>query len=341
MSAPMKVLRGAAILIAVLVVALLAYALANALYTTRPVGFQKILAADGGGAPLAIGVWYPTDGRPWPTTMLGGNLMSVAGDAPVAGSALPFVVISHGNGGGPGSHVDLALALAQQGFVVAAPMHTGDNFADQSAVGSARWLVDRNRHMRAAIDHMLTVWPARDRIDAGRVGAFGFSAGGFTALTAIGGVPNLQGLASHCSTAPEFVCKLLAEARSPLLTPSEAPPPGAFARDARIRAAAIAAPGLGFTFMPNGLANVSVPVQLWSGDADQNVPTSSNAGPVAKALASRAELRDVPGAGHFAFLAPCGLFGPPVLCRDANDFDRRRFHAQMNAAVVKFFEEKL
>jgi predicted dienelactone hydrolase len=62
---------------------------------------------------------------------------------------------------------------------------------------------------------------------------------------------------------------------------------------------------------------------------------------VAKALASRAELRDVPGAGHFAFLAPCGLFGPPVLCRDADSFDRQRFHAQMNEAVVKFFQAKL
>jgi predicted dienelactone hydrolase len=337
----MKVLRVAGVVIALLVVTLLAYALSNALYTTRPVGFQSVQAADAGSTPLAMGVWYPTDGTPLPTTLLGVNLMSVARDARVAGSALPLVLISHGNGGGPGSHVDLALALAQQGFVVVAPLHTGDNFADQSAVGSARWLVDRSRHVHAAIDHMLNVWPAHAQIDAGRVGVFGFSAGGFTALTVIGGVPNLQGLASHCGTAPEFVCKLLAEARSPLLNPSEAPPTGAFARDARIKAAAIAAPGLGFAFVPNGLADVTAPVQLWSGDADQNVPTSSNAGPVAKALASRAELRDVPGAGHFAFLAPCGLFGPPVLCRDANSFDRQRFHAQMNEAVVKFFQAKL
>lgn len=337
----MKVLRVAGAAIAAVVAALLTYALANALYTTRPVGFQWVQAPDAGSTPLVMGVWYPADGRPLPTTLLGTNLMSVDRDAPVVGTALPLVVISHGNGGGPGSHVDLALALAQQGFVVVAPMHTGDNFADQTAVGSARWLVDRTRHMRSAIDYMLVVWPAHDRIDAARIGAFGFSAGGFTTLTVIGGTPDLQGLASHCRTAPEFVCKLLAESGSPLLNPVEATAPGAFARDPRIKAAAIAAPGLGFTFLPNGLASVSVPVQVWSGDADQNVPTSSNAGPVAKALAGRAEFHEVPGAGHFAFLAPCGLFGPPVLCRDANGFDRKRMHAQMNAAVVKFFQDKL
>jgi predicted dienelactone hydrolase len=223
----MKALRIAGVVIALSAVTLLAYVLANALYTTRPVGFQQIQAADAGSTPLAMAVWYPTDGRPLPTTLLGVNLMSVASDGSVAGSALPLVVISHGNGGGPGSHVDLALALAQQGFVVVAPLHTGDSFTDQSAVGSSRWLVDRTRHIHSAIDHMLNVWPARDQIDAGRIGAYGFSAGGFTALTAIGGAPDLQGLASHCSANPEFVCKLLAEARSPLLNPADAPAPGA------------------------------------------------------------------------------------------------------------------
>ena len=84
-----------------------------------------------------------------------------------------------------------------------------------------------------------------------------------------------------------------------------------FPRDSRVKAAAIAAPGLRFTFVPDGLASVSVPVQLWTGNADQNVPTSTNAGPVGAALGTRAEIHEVPGAGHFSFLVPRGLFGPP------------------------------
>jgi hypothetical protein len=59
-------------------------------------------------------------------------------------------VLSHGNAGDPGSHADLALALADAGFVVAAPMQAGDNYLDQSAAGTSRWLGDRNRHVRAA-----------------------------------------------------------------------------------------------------------------------------------------------------------------------------------------------
>lgn len=90
-----------------------------------------------------------------------------------------------------------------------------------------------------------------------------------------------------------------------------------------------------------GLANVKVPVQLWTGGADQSVPTATNAGSVNAALGGQAQLHDVAGAGHFSFLVPCGLFGPPLLCRDASGFDRKRFHTEMNDAVVKFFQKEL
>lgn len=125
-------------MLGLLVGALLVYVLSNALYNKRPVGLQLVAAPDSSGKPIAIAVWYPTDARPFPTTLLGVNLLSVAGNAPVAGNALPLVVISHGNGGGPGSH------------------------ADQCAVSSARWLVERTRHVHSALDHLLGAWPSHD-----------------------------------------------------------------------------------------------------------------------------------------------------------------------------------
>jgi hypothetical protein len=124
-----------------------------------------------------VGVWYPTTARPRPTTLLGPLLMSVAPDGPVSGRNLPLVVISHGNGGGPGSHADLALALADSGYVVAAPMHPGDNYADQGAAGSVSLFSGRNRQLRATVDYMLGTWVGRDHIDPKRIGAFGLSAG--------------------------------------------------------------------------------------------------------------------------------------------------------------------
>ena len=163
----MKWIRRVLVVVAVLVCGLVGAALLTALRTEHPVGFQVARATDADGRPFAIGVWYPTEARPRPTTLLGPLLMDVAPDGPVSGRDLPLVVISHGNGGGVGSHADLALALADAGYVVAAPMHTGDNYADQSAVGSASWLSARNRQLRATVDYMLTNWQGHDRIDAG------------------------------------------------------------------------------------------------------------------------------------------------------------------------------
>jgi predicted dienelactone hydrolase len=76
--------------------------------------------------------------------------MGVARDAPIAGRDLPLVVISHGNGGGPQSHADLAMALANAGYVVAAIMHPGDNYADGSALGAVSFFSGRTRQLHTA-----------------------------------------------------------------------------------------------------------------------------------------------------------------------------------------------
>jgi predicted dienelactone hydrolase len=318
-----------------------ALAFATALRASRPVGFQVVRVDDPGNAPLAVALWYPTESRSWPTTLLGLVLMDVAPNSPVSGQALPLVVISHGNGGGPGSHADTAMSLAGAGFVVAAPLHPGDNYLDQSAVGSSRWLPDRSRDIRSTVDYILTGWSGRDHVAAQRIGVFGFSAGALTALTAIGAEPDLSLVASHCATTQEFACTLLREANSGMLAGGDAPAPTAFVHDERIRAAVVAAPGLGFTLSPTALSHIAVPVQLWSGDADTNVPYATNTGPVREALGALVEFHAVPGARHFSFLAPCGVLGPPLLCRDGQGFDRAAFHRSFNAQVTDFFRAKL
>lgn len=326
--------------VAVLMFGLVGVAYWAALRAERPVGFQVSRATDPDGKPFAVGVWYPTEARTWPTTLIGITLMDVARDSPIAGRDLPMVVISHGNGGGLQSHADLALALASAGHVVAAPMHVGDNFADQSAAGAATLYSHRTRQFRAAVEHMLTQWPGRDRVDPDRVGAFGFSAGGFTVLAAAGAQPDMRLVATHCAQSPEFVCDVLRHFKSPLLDgdssssePMQSTP--------RLKAAVLAAPGLGFTMSLAGLAGVQIPVQLWSGEKDERVPYATNARPIREALGSKVEFHSVPGAGHTSFLAPCRLLRPPELCSDPDGFDRRTFHATMNDQVLEFLKRHL
>ena len=63
------------------------------------------------------------------------------------------------------------------GFVVAALSHNGDSWRDPSNP-TAIW--ERPRQLKLLTDYMLGAWRDRGRIDANRVGAFGFSAGGLT-----------------------------------------------------------------------------------------------------------------------------------------------------------------
>lgn len=329
-----------------LVLLLLLLALGAALYFTalrseRPVGFEITQTQDDDGKPMPVGIWYPTEARPWPTTFLGPMLMEVARGAPLAGQGLPLVLISHGNGAGIPSHADLAMALASAGHVVAVPMHPGDNFADPSASGSATLFSGRNRQLRLTLDHVLKSWLGGTQIDPQRIGAFGFSAGGFTVLTAVGAKPDLRQLPGHCASADEFVCKVLKHYKSPLLDAAKVGAGTEFAGDPRIRAAVVAAPGLGFTLSAVGLAPVRVPVQLWSGDRDDKVPYASNAKFVREGLGERVDFRNVEGAGHFAFLAPCTLLKGPEFCQDPDQFDRPAFHARMNAEVVAFMARHL
>lgn len=326
---------------ALLICGLAGYALVTAMRTEHSIGFQIVQATDADGKPFPVGIWYPTQAHPWPTTVTSAGLMDVARDAPVSGRDLPLIVFSHGNGGGLGSHIDLALALASAGYVVAALTHAGDNYVDQSAVGSLSWLGGRTRELHAAVDYMLTTWQGHDSIDPARIGAYGFSAGGFTVLTAVGAQPDLRVIARHCAESPEFVCVILDAIKSPLLNADMPTMIDPFLPDVRIKAAAVAAPGLGFTMVPNGLANVHAPIQLWGAEHDVNVPYATNTGLVREALGSRVEFHSVPGAGHFSFLTPCSPLSPPELCAEQGSFDRKAFHEAMNASVIAFFGDRL
>jgi predicted dienelactone hydrolase len=304
------------------------------------VGFERVSVPDPDGPPLEAGIWYPSDAPASPQP-LGLFVQSVATGAAVAGRGLPLVVMSHGTGGTFEGHYDTALALAEAGFVVASVTHTGDNYRDQSAFGRVE---TRPRHIKALVDYMLASWPRHDVLDPARIGMFGFSAGGFTALVAIGAVPDMARVASFCAVHPDdWGCKRAGELGRGSLSVLTASP-GAFVHDPRIAAAVVAAPAIAYVFTPEGLSGAKVPIQLWRGDHDEILTHPYHAQNVYEGLPIKPEYHVVPNAGHFAFLAPCsaGLRSiAPDICSDPAGFDRTAFHREFNAAVVAFFKAKL
>ena len=254
-----------------------------------------------------------------------------------AGSRWPLVVMSHGGGGTLDGHEDIAAALAQAGFVVAAVNHAGDTAGDESRVLE---LWRRPHQLHRLVDHMLREWLGHERIDPARIGAFGFSNGGFTVLVAAGGVPRLAAITPYCRTHPAHdLCRALQQAGVDPASIAE-PPASMWTVDRRIKAIVAAAPAFGFAFDRAGLQQVEIPVQLWGGADDRHQPAPFYEDAVRDALPGEPEFHRVEGAGHYAFLSPC----PPALaaiCTDQPGFDRAAFQRRFNREVVAFFQRAL
>jgi len=303
------------------------------------VGFEKILIGNGDEPPLEGGVWYPAADQParrsspWP---------GVSEGAQLRGSHLPLIVISHGGGASYAAHSDTAIALARAGFVVAAINHAGDDQTDQSRVVE---LWRRPRQLTRLVTYMLQEWPEHGKLDSRKVGAFGFSNGGFTVLVAAGGIPDLTRIGPYCRSHPDH--DLCIGIRRAGLDAANLPvhlPTKPWVGDRRVRAIVVAAPAFGFTFGKRGLASVTVPVQLWRAKNDRHQPNPYYDEAVRDALPSPPEYHVVPKAGHFDFLQPCDVQlakAVPEICTDPNGFDRGAFHREFNAAVVQFFRSHL
>lgn len=292
-----------------------------------------------------MSLWYPSDAEP-AEHRIGLFTQRVAPGAAPAGQQLPLILISHGTGGSRESHLGTALALAEAGFVVAAVEHPGDNYRDQSRAAD---IEQRPDALTRVIAHLLESWQHRAVIDAERIGAFGFSAGGFTVLALAGGQPDLGRLGPHCEANPRFFDCGIARGRLQQAAPAPAPAAAASMAAPRpapahaLKAIVVAAPALGFTFA-GGLDDVRIPVQLWRADEDEVLPAPHYADAVRAALPNPPEFHAVPGARHFDFLTPCSeelsRIAPPI-CRSAPGFDRDAFQQAFDAKVVAFFQREL
>ncbi len=299
-------------------------------------GFQRVELADAQGT-IEVAIWYPSDAAPQNVAM-GPIEQRVAVGAPVRGERLPLVVFSHGTGGSSLSHIDTGIALADAGFVAVGLAHPGDNFRDTSR---ARQIDGRMRHVSLVLDHMTKTSPLAAAIDASRIGVLGMSAGGYTALRLIGGESDLAKVVPYCRDYPtHYVCGVVNSGAN-----ADAPSPAAVGspRDARIRAAVVAAPALGFTFDARSLESITMPVQLWRAENDTVLPEPHYVEAVRRSM-PKADYRIVKGAGHYDFLAPCSAAlaaVAKVVCEPTPGFDRTAFKGEFNREVVAFFRRTL
>jgi len=251
----------------------------------------------------------------------------------------------------------LGTALAAQGYIVAAVNHPGNNALEQyTPQGFSLWW-ERAKDISVVIDQMLVDSTFGSRIDAARIGAAGFSLGGYTMIELAGGTTKRSAFVvfckspkadNICKTPPEFPGDLFNISGDLARTDGEYRDSlnhaGDSYRDPRIRAVFAMAPALGPAFPLAGLAKISIPVEIVAGASDSNVPIESSAKYFAAHI-PRAKLTIFPGGvGHYDFLDACTDQGrriQPLLCDDAPGVDRDAVHERTIAMAIRFFGANL
>lgn len=253
--------------------------------------------------------------------------MPVAQSAPVAAGTFGVIVVSHGAGGMALLHRDLAMALASQGYVVAAPMHPRGKGNDISGVGV--W-VGRPKQVPRIIDAVLKDGTLESDIECGRIGVVGHSNGGYTALALAGAQPNTSAVATHCREHPDDAkfCGYGGAAARADRELGQLPE----LRDPRVRSIVLMAPNAA-RFTDDALAKVTVPVLVYAAEKDDLTRVPYHAERLAKTL-PHAQCVVVKGAGHLKLIAGEGA-------RDPDGFDRDAFHEALNREIVGFLNRTL
>ena len=227
----------------------------------------------------------------------------------------PVILLSHGFGGSARIMAWFGTALARHGYVVIAVDHPGNNGRDPMTVGGAVLFWERPGDLATALDTVKSDPSLGPHLDLGRLGAAGFSAGGFTTLVEAGARVDFDRFLQFCDAHPDDgICAPQKEFQFSHADAEAffAQPAGAaalaHAKDdlsiPGVKAAFVMAPGIVQSLDPESLRRMRLPVAILLGDADKVAPPATN-GKVAAALIPGARLTVLPHVGHYDFLAEC------------------------------------
>ena len=276
--------------------------------------------------------------------------------APARGNGR-LIVMSHGSGGSPWVHANLAQTLVADGFVVAMPEHRGDSYKDPGTPGPESWK-RRPAEVSRAIDVVSRDARFGPLLALDKVGMYGMSAGGHTALTLAGGRWSPARFTQHCEShiTEDFqTCVgLVTRLRGGFLDGAKTTIALWVIRsrfseatwqthtDPRI-AAIVAGVPLAADFDMASLAAPRVPLALVTARQDKWLIPRFHSDAVLAACAACERLADFATGGHGALLSPLppgmsGLAGD--LLNDPPGFDRAELPA-VDRKISAFFRKLL
>jgi predicted dienelactone hydrolase len=306
-------------------------------------------------------VWYAAEdsagekeqyiGAPGAPLFYAGKATKDATMAPTFGK-FPLVVLSHGTGGSAMQMAWLGTYLAARGYIVAGVNHPGNNgvtgYTTQGFIEG--W--ERAKDVSTVISAMLADPRFGSKIDPDRIGAAGFSYGGFTMMELAGARMDVNRILAWCDQVkgacnppemPDLMEKFKAIQQQPEMQQALQRSGDSY-REPRIRAVFAIAPAVAQAFSPEALQKIAIPVEIVAGEADTIAPPRENAQFYAANIKD-AKLTILPGGiGHYTFLdvgTDAAKKQFPQLAVDNPGVDREAVHQQVAEMAASFFDREL
>lgn len=313
-----------------------------------------------GARPIQATVWYPAspeiESQEWKVgvfrfghTALNATFLDE--------EKRPLIIVSHGTGGSAAQLSWLSEQLVDAGFLVAGANHHG-NTATEDRQWPAGYVQpwERSRDMSVLIDRLFDHPDIGPRIDQQRVGAAGFSLGGYSVLGLVGvQLPSFEAWLGRCRERPEaHACRLPPEAnfafedveimRQENSSFQAGMRRGGHSfRDSRVSAIYAIAPALVSLLAEDERTGRDQEIRVVLAEKDNQIGLPETVEAVERVMPN-ASLLVIEAAGHYEFLAPCTLRGKlflRMLCRGPSGVDRRDVHSRVGNDAIVYFNSML
>lgn len=321
------------------------------------VGVRSLAVITPDHARLGVMVWYPAQRKssshiasfgPWH--------MRAEKNASPARLSSPLIFISHDMVDSNLFYHELGTALAEAGFIVVAPSHTGDNSENANAAYSAAALYYRPLQVHEAFRAILREPDFVKLLDVQRIGLLGSGLGALTVFQLCGSDLDYTAYGNYCKESPgdEAMCSTLARSRLHRLQTDIAEirtrhGARAFAAPMdNVKAVALLTPGWTSLADKNELASLRVPLAaLFAGQGGLYPPVAGSAEVLKlfpQPLYDSLSYQIFEEADHYSMRSACPpeiLAALPGACGRISGSAREKLAAKRNAYFVAFFQAAL
>lgn len=306
--------------------------------------------------PVKTEVWYPAENnlstaeQPDYSPFV---RMTTFRDASVLPGKYPLIIMSHGTGGGRLTMEWLATGLVKHGYIVAAVDHWGNTFDNKIPEEFAKFW-ERPRDLSFMITQLVEHSSLATFVDTTRIGAVGFSLGGYSVLALAGSWLDYGALQNFFNTPQgqrEASIPELPELKSLLSDSATSASLKAMylqnipVKDARVKAIMAIAPALGQGFnTKDQFSSISAPIFIVGAAGDSMAPVATNAGHYHSMIKGSSFYLFEGPVGHYTFLNEAKeelKQQAPAFFTDDPAVNRAQVHNRTISLASKFFNSNL